>query len=593
MVKKSEISFNENAFPKRLVDVAATVASQGGVHFAVPTDWDFHVISHTWTDGISSLANDCKAILSANGWTREGDPQGLIYIETFKDSQLFVGKAYYKDLIEFLVYLQGDGVERVWFDALCINQLDNVEKASEMLNMGAYYGLSKACYVATHGIGSPNAFKVLASDTDIPRWFSRVWTLQESILPSKIYFLVEKFEENIIKFIENEPTSHFEDKAWIDWDENVDDNEEGEDIHIREKRHLYAKGGGDLSRRKVESTSNLYFLGAKAYFEMMGTLLGVHVHGLGDLSPKLFEDFYEAFGELASGDQDVFIETLVKQIRVRNASVEEDRVMGILGLIGFKGEHSLVANRGLDAQIIALAKLLLSEKGNVTRLLINLCAAEYEGYEVENISWAPDMRADPDDSRAQFRRYFIDFVIVKKYEAKVTNVKENGSLVLEAQIVKGKLTRLEGTSYELKVGNMVIKLSHDTDIDENLPIHTYYKQNAQAWLGGMMVAAPNIHKLKGYSTQGDLEITDIVLVYLGNDGDVNKRGSTCVLMACIPIGDHVLHKIGNVHPHPSLAERARRLFLSKATQVVIGGVGGDLTPYLHKECQLALKSLAS
>eukprot|EP00250_Pteridium_aquilinum_P017745 c23764_g1_i1 orf=117-1895(-) len=592
MVKKSELSFNDKVFPKRVIDVPATVASQGGVHFAVPADWDFHVISHTWTDAISAMANECKAILAANGWTREGDPKGLVYIETFKEAGLFDGKEYYNDFIEFLVYLQGDGVERVWFDALCINQLDNVEKASEMVNMGAYYGLTKACYVATHGIGSPNGFRVLASDTDIPRWFTRVWTLQESILPSKIYFLVEKFEENIIKFVVDEASSHFEDKAWIDWDENV---ENGEDIGIREERHLYSKGAGDLSRRKVGSSDNLYFLGAKAYFEMMATLLGVHVHGLQDLSPKLFDDFYEAFGELASGDQDVFIQTVVKQIRVRNCSVEEDRVLGILGLIGFKGEHSLESSQGLDAQIIALAKLLFVDKGDIAHLLINLCAAEYEGYEVENISWAPDMRADPDDSKAQFRRYFIDYVIVKQYEAKVTNVKEDGSLVMQAQIVKGILIRKEGISYELKVGNMVINLSHDTDLDDNLPIHTNYGEHAHAsWLGGMMVAAPNIQKLKSYSSHDKpLPITDIILVYLGNDRDVHQRGSTCVLMACIPIGDHVLHKIGNVHPHPSLAARARRLFISKSTQVVVGGVGGNLTPYLHEECQRALKSLAT
>ncbi|KAI5070253.1 hypothetical protein GOP47_0014596 [Adiantum capillus-veneris] len=590
MVLKSEISYNETGYPKRVVDVAATVASKGGLFFVEPSDWNFHIISHTWTDSARALKERCEEILVGMGWTRDMDPEGHIYTTAFNDPSLFAGLSYYDELIDFLSLLQSDGVEKVWLDVISTNQYDAIETATEMVNMGGFYGLSLGCYVAPHGIGSSNGYQVLDSGTKIPRWFSRVWTFQESVLPAKIYFIVEKFDDTIIDYIKKVSNSHLHDKVWIDWDDNAAYEDEITD------GKLYVSGSGDKSRRKFPKSTNLYALGAKAYFEMMGTCLGVHVHGLEDLSPKLFEDFYEAFGEISSGDQEIYLETVVKQVRVRNASSEEDRVLGILGLMGFKDVHSLEKNRGLSAQIVSLAQLLFSEKGAVEHLLLNLCAAEYEGYEVNGISWAPDLTADPDDSRAQFRRYFIDNVILKQYEAEVMGVGADGSLELKAQIVTGNLVRTDdasGISYYLKVGSLVITLSHDTDLDHNLPIHTYYKdENARAWLGGMMIAAPNIHKMKTYPTnQKHLPICDITLVYLGNTHhDPHKRGSTCVLMACIPIGANTLHKIGILHPQASLAIRARRLFLSPRSLVTVGGVGGDLSPYLEKECQAALQS---
>ncbi|KAH7373463.1 hypothetical protein KP509_17G057800 [Ceratopteris richardii] len=592
MVLKSELSFNKDGLPKRLVDLDATISSGGALFFVEATDWNFHIISHTWRTVANSMKNRCGEILKAMGWTREMDPDGHIYTKAFNDPSLFKGLSYYNALIDFFIILQSDGVKLIWLDIISTNQYDAIETATEMVNMGGFYGLSLGCYVLPHGIGTENGYKVLDTQSNIPRWFSRVWTLQESVLPQNVYFLVEKFDEQIIEYIKSENVNHAHDNVWIDWDDN--DTYEKE---VGEK--LSSKGGGDRSRRKIASSSNLYALGARAYFEMMGTYLGVRVHGLEDLSPKLFEDFYEQFGEIASGNQEIIMETIVKQVRVRNASSEEDRVLGILGMMGFKEVHQLEKNRGLSAQVVSLAKLLFAEKGSIDELLLNLCASEYEGYEVNGISWAPDLTPDPDDSRAQFRRYFIDYVILKHYEAEVVNVGDDGSLHLKAQTATAKLVRsndVSGTSYYITVGPMMITLSHDTDLDDNLPIHAYYaNESERSWYGGMMVAAPNIHKLKSYPTNHKhMDICDITLVYLGDSHqDPHKKGCTCILMACIPIGKNIYHKIGVVHPKPSFAIRARRLFHMKATNIVIGGVGGDLTPYLKNDCQVALKSLSA
>jgi hypothetical protein len=347
MVKKEDIYRNDTVYPKRVLDLEATLASKTTFKFAVPTSWDFHIVSHTWTDAFRLLVKDCSALMAGIGWTRDSDPDGAIYMETISGAD-FSGKSYHAAVFEFLGYLYDDGVRRVWLDGVCINQYDAVEMASEMHYMGGFYGLSNACYVAPHGIGSPNGFKGLTAENALPRWFSRVWTLQEYILPEKLYFLVEKYDDDVIEFISTDPNSHDEDRAWIDWDS-------GEDLSVNSliPAGTYTGALGDFSRRKAASGTNLYFLGGMAYFEMMGTLLHVHVHGFGDVSVQLFEDFYEAFGEIASGVDDIHMETLVKQIRVRYASSEEDRILGILGLIGFKGDYSL--ETGLRFSLLSLS----------------------------------------------------------------------------------------------------------------------------------------------------------------------------------------------------------------------------------------------
>lgn len=576
MVVIGEIYRNSTIYPKRLIDVKATLESKTSFCFVVPSDWDFHIISHTWTDGVRQFVKDCAAIMSGIGWTLEGDPDGEIYMKTIASND-FSGKSYYSAIMNFLSFLHADGVERVWLDAVSINQYDTVEMASEMHYMGAFYGLSKACYIAPHGIGSTNGFKPLDSNTSLPRWLSRVWTLQEYILPEKVYFLVEKFDDDVINFIKSDVNAHEDDKSWIDWDSGEDLSSSGTVV-----------GDGDFSRRKVGSEGNYYFLGGMAYYEMMGAILNVYVNGKKTLSPSLFADFYKAYEEVSRGDDEVFIETLVKQIRVRFASSEEDRVLGILGLIGFKGEYELSKNQGLEAQVIAFAKLLFKQK-HVTNLLINFAAAEYEGYEVLGISWAPDLTADVDTSKEQFRRYFLNtYVTVKSYEAVVEGVQDDGALALTAQVAKGTLQKTGSTTYVLKVGLLVVDLLHDSDIDDNLPIHV---KDGGGWAGGMMIAAPGIEKLKG--KDDCVSVSDISLVLLGYSEEPRNKSSTSVIMVCIPIGDNKLHKIGAIHPSPALNSRARKMFVAHPSQIVIGGVGANLTSYLHKPCQSFLKTLTS
>ena len=141
----------------------------------------FHTISHTWSMVIRQLSIDIGIELKQQG-TEIG------YNDVFNRANLD-GQLGYAHLLEFLKILHEDGVEKVWFDALCINQVDNEEKSRKILHMGAFYFHSLGCYMMAHGFG--RGFGIVDDDGHIPLWFSRVWTFQEFLLPKILSFVVE------------------------------------------------------------------------------------------------------------------------------------------------------------------------------------------------------------------------------------------------------------------------------------------------------------------------------------------------------------------------------------------------------------------
>lgn len=158
--------------------------------------------------------------------------------------------------MEFFRVLVADGASKVWFDALCINQTDDDEKSHEIPRMGAYYRLSAGCYITTHGIGTELGFKAADFKEPVPRWFTRVWTIQESIMPDKLSFIVEKFDGELLR--EGRPEDFLWELSgqWHDWDEPL------KPIDWEEPSAI-----GDISRRRADK--ELYCLGAKAYSRMM------------------------------------------------------------------------------------------------------------------------------------------------------------------------------------------------------------------------------------------------------------------------------------------------------------------------------------
>ncbi|MCO5610556.1 hypothetical protein L7F22_064795 [Adiantum nelumboides] len=196
--------------PIRLRDVIDTISSHhrgNNIVFIKGSSrgWDIHIVSHTWSKGvIRDLSEEIgKHIINEGHQLAGHEPmmEADAYSHAFKEAD-FSNVSSYHELRLFLRLLAGDGAKHIWFDALCIDQT-NMEKSREIGNMGAYYRRSQGCYVLTHGVGEGYQLwgKKGPRGFELPRWFSRVWTLQEFLLPRRLSFFVEALDPRFLVFV--------------------------------------------------------------------------------------------------------------------------------------------------------------------------------------------------------------------------------------------------------------------------------------------------------------------------------------------------------------------------------------------------------
>lgn len=93
-----------------------------------------------------------------------------------------------------------DGLEYVWVDTCCIDKSSSAELSEAINSMFRWYLRAQICYVYLADLAPSPDFDVQAEGfVDIPpevlestikhcRWFTRSWTLQELIAPSRIAF---------------------------------------------------------------------------------------------------------------------------------------------------------------------------------------------------------------------------------------------------------------------------------------------------------------------------------------------------------------------------------------------------------------------
>ncbi|MCO5602651.1 hypothetical protein L7F22_056786 [Adiantum nelumboides] len=138
-------------------------------------------------------------------------------------------------------------------------------------------------------------------------------------------------------------------------------------------------------------TSTIYLVDREAYFGLM------QCHSrMMEPSPigysKGVEELLGLYGRLRKKHPWRAYDVIV-EVGKRNCTVEEDRVLGILGLLGFgSGELSqLRSGKGLPAQIVQLAKICNPE------MLLDMCAMDARGCFTPGMSWQPAFH-DRDDS---------------------------------------------------------------------------------------------------------------------------------------------------------------------------------------------------
>ncbi|KAJ1556409.1 hypothetical protein HK405_009492 [Cladochytrium tenue] len=77
----------------------------------------------------------------------------------------------------------------LWMDVICVNQVDAADKATEVGRMKDYYSQAVCTWVFMEHLGMRGT--PIKGGGRPARWFSRLWTLQECILPSKLFFYLE------------------------------------------------------------------------------------------------------------------------------------------------------------------------------------------------------------------------------------------------------------------------------------------------------------------------------------------------------------------------------------------------------------------
>ncbi|KAI5056934.1 hypothetical protein GOP47_0028752 [Adiantum capillus-veneris] len=508
--------FRQDVLPLRLIDITATLrhaATQGGIHFVLPSSWHFHVISHTWSLEVRDLSNQIgrkilpqklneasttvisdtqpanhrpndtrsenvvlgssnqsakhikevtnptiqapnDVIISSNQSTNQTTDEiikancatdcnssATMYNECFAQADLRKESAF-EGLVEFLGLLAREGVRYVWFDALCINQTEEREKEREkereISNMGAYYSNSIGCYVIVHGIGQGyhfwNAEDFVGA---LPRWFSRVWTLQELFLPAKETFVVElpiRVRRLVKGLIEqnSKPVIGFcscciHKNFLQELQDALDPMERVEFLNsCGIEVDLVKSSKGTLQEEIVfpRIPINIEIVAS----ELCGDGRACPTCGLSSLIRQCTQQQHNSVGEakkLFMMERDAYlflmyldtffplnacygsiprIFSLIKilekkdwdpcnvfsDIGRRDCTNDEDRVLGVLGLLGVEGDMQVRTGKKADDQLVILGRYCLAN--NLPELLLKICIVEPVGGPIMGMSWAPSVR---------------------------------------------------------------------------------------------------------------------------------------------------------------------------------------------------------
>jgi hypothetical protein len=283
----------------------------------------------------------------------------------------------------------------LWIDALCINQEDEVEKETQILLMGDIYQKCASCWIwlgetnsKTQSDAVEEILKSWASNehlyininfdgrfvrvvTDLTRrkWFSRIWTVQESILPKELIIFYGS---------RRIPWTVFEKAA-----KNV-------------RRHLT-----DSSRccSSHNDTANPYMKDVNDFLHAILTI---------SRSRKILHGKQSQNSDSWRSE----ILTCLHNYRNRNATQAQDKIFGLYGLVDSKGREIVKLGLGLSAEeaYITLCMEHINKTGSLQVLQYVLWSTEPSKLAKPLPTWVPDWTlAIPEPRYQKFRidRYSI------------------------------------------------------------------------------------------------------------------------------------------------------------------------------------------
>ncbi|CAI7674207.1 unnamed protein product [Penicillium pancosmium] len=139
------------------------IESKNGV-FEIVEFWDedipeYAILSHTWVKGEEVSLQEMSG----------PDPKS---------------KKGYKKIEQCCEMAKAEGLDYAWVDTCCIDKTSSAELSEAINSMYYWYEQAAVCYAFLADVPTEKPFEK-------SRWFSRGWTLQELIAPSKVIFLDE------------------------------------------------------------------------------------------------------------------------------------------------------------------------------------------------------------------------------------------------------------------------------------------------------------------------------------------------------------------------------------------------------------------
>lgn len=237
----------------------------------------------------------------------------------------------------------------------------------------------------------------------MPRWFQRVWTLQEFILPEKLTFLVEDLDARLVQMVNGLSRTSWKSHLGFCKCSVPSDLLEFDPPSIREIRHpenaTYPAPRVDVVDSVGDVCPNcrkgmlirgpscvngkqIHFIDREAYLFIVRA--GFAIDEVENIKHE--EMLCGLFGLLEAGKVDPRL--IIMKIGERFCSHAEDRVLSILGLLGVKlhSNEQLRTGKTLDEQIIEAASKCHPDT------LALLFATDGVGYPTKGMSWAPNFR---------------------------------------------------------------------------------------------------------------------------------------------------------------------------------------------------------
>ena len=129
----------------------------------------YAILSHTWGDGEVTLQDmNTFSAMSKNG---------------------------YGKISQCCHIARVNGLDYVWIDTCCIDKTSSAELSEAINSMYRWYQEAVVCYAYLADVPSKKAFEDNSWRFKNSRWFTRGWTLQELIAPSKVVFFGDKWKK--------------------------------------------------------------------------------------------------------------------------------------------------------------------------------------------------------------------------------------------------------------------------------------------------------------------------------------------------------------------------------------------------------------